>query len=69
MNILENIPASHAIISNRRGTPCGEMNAPTFIENCNIDTVYEMFNYFYPNTASPGPDGDLSSSLQKFSQV
>merc|ERR1712156_1062940 len=32
----------HGVYSNRRGTPCGQMNYPTFIENCEEDTVNEM---------------------------
>ena len=55
--------------SNRRGTPCGEMNYPTFIENCEEDTVYEMFDHLLPNIVGPGNDGELSSSLKPFSQV
>ena len=65
---LLNIQAEHAIISNRRGTPCGQMNPPTFIENCNIDTVQKMFQHFYPNMVNPGADGEFSSSLKSFSQ-
>ena len=41
--------AEHSVVSNRRGTPCGEMNYPTFIENCNEDTVFEMFQHLLPN--------------------
>ena len=66
---MADIPASHGIISNRRGTPCGQMNDPTFIENCDIDTVYEMFKHFYDNIQPPGPDGELSSTLKSFNQV
>jgi len=59
----------HGVYSNRRGTPCGQMNYPTFIENCEEDTVYEMFQHLLPNIVGPGNDGEFSSSLKPFSQV
>ena len=59
----------HGVYSNRRGTPCGQMNYPTFIENCEEDTVYEMFDHLLPNIVGPGNDGEFSSSLKPFSQV
>ena len=61
--------AEHSVVSNRRGTPCGEMNYPTFIENCNEDTVFEMFQHLLPNVQGPVNDGELSSALQTFNQV
>ena len=64
-----NIPAEHGVISNRRGTPCGEMNLQTFVENCNEDTIKEMFNHVYSNMVVPKSDGDLSNTLESFSQV
>jgi len=64
-----NIEASHAVVSNRRGAACGEMNYPTFIENCQEDTVKEMFQHLYPNIVGPGNDGELSSTLKSFNQV
>jgi len=63
-----NISAEHGVISNRRGTPCGEMNLQTFVENCNEDTIKEMFNHVYSNMNNPKPDGDLSNTLKSFSQ-
>ena len=64
-----NISAEHGVISNRRGTPCGEMNLQTFVENCNEDTIKEMFNHVYSNMNNPKSDGDLSNTLKSFSQV
>ena len=64
-----NIPAEHGVISNRRGTPCGEMNLETFVENCNEDTVKDMFNHVYSNMNIPMTDGDLSNTLESFSQA
>ena len=45
------------------------MNYPTFIENCNEDTVFEMFQHLLPNVVVPVNDGELSSALQTFNQV
>ena len=45
------------------------MNYPTLIENCEEDTVYEMFDYLLPNIVGPGNDGELSSALKPFSQA
>jgi len=64
-----NIEASHAIVSNRRGTACGEMNEPTCIENCQEDTIKEMFEHLYSNMVGPGNDGELSGTLKPFNQV
>ena len=64
-----NISAEHGVISNRRGTPCGEMNLQTFVEDCNEDTIKEMFNHVYSNMNNPKSDGDLSNTLKSFSQV
>ena len=59
----------HGLYSNRRGTPCGQLNHQTFIQNCGEDTVYEMFDHLLPNIVGPGNDGKFSSSLKTFSQV
>merc|ERR1712156_524874 len=59
----------HGVYSNRRGTPCGQLNLQTFIQNCGEDTVYEMFEHLLPNVVGPGDDGKFSSSLKPFSQV
>ena len=59
----------HGLYSNRRGTPCGQLNHQTFIQNCGEDTVYEMFDHLLPNIVGPGNDGEFSSSLKPFSQV
>ena len=62
--------AEHSVVSNRRGTPCGTKNYPTFIENCHEDTVFEMFQHLLPNVQlGPVNDGELSSVLQTFNQV
>ena len=61
--------AEHSVVSNRRGTVCGEMNYPTFVENCNEDTVFEAFQHLLPNVQGPVNDGDLSSALETFNQV
>ena len=46
------------------------MNYPTFVENCNEDTVFEMFEHLLPNVQlGPVNDGELSSVLQTFNQV
>ena len=45
------------------------MNYPTLIENCEEDTVYEMFDHLLPNIVGPGNDGELSSALKPFSQA
>ena len=59
----------HGLYSNRRGTPCGQLNHQTSIQNCGEDTVYEMFDHLLPNIVGPGNDGEFSSSLKPFSQV
>ena len=45
------------------------MNYPTFLENCQEDTVKEMFEHLYPNIVGPGNDGELTSTLKTFNQV
>merc|ERR1711962_1194577 len=49
----------HGLYSNRRGTPCGQLNHQTSIQNCGEDTVYEMFDHLLPNIVGPGNDGEL----------
>ena len=67
--MITNKPSTHAVISNRRGTQCGRTNWGTYVENCHLDTIFAMFDHFYPNMISPGSDGELSSRLEPFSQV
>ena len=45
------------------------MNHDTFIENCDIDTIFHMFNHLLPNMKGPVNDGMLSSTLKTFGQV
>ena len=46
-----------------------EMNEPTCIENCQEDTIKEMFDHLYSNIVGPGNDGELSGTLKPFNQV
>lgn len=64
------IPADHSVISDRKGTPCGILNEDTFIEDCDIDTVFSMFEHITQNNLSlPSNDRNLTGKLETFSQV
>jgi hypothetical protein len=68
--VLNNdLPASHALVSNRHGTDCGVQNDRLYIENCNFDSIQAMFDHFYDNMTSPVPDGSWTGQLLAFSQV
>ena len=64
-----NIAASHAVVSDHVGTPCGESDHELYIQNCDVDSVYDMLNHVHGGTlAPPLTPGSMSGNLVEFDQ-
>lgn len=51
-----NVPAAHAMITNKHGGPCGQFESP-YINNCKYDGAFEALDHIL---------GNLKPSLSNF---
>ncbi len=50
---VNNVPAEHAMVTDRYGNACGHLGPP-YINNCGYDTAGEMLKFIYGGLEPPG---------------
>eukprot|EP00095_Tigriopus_kingsejongensis_P003179 maker-scaffold91_size383040-snap-gene-1.32 protein:Tk03179 transcript:maker-scaffold91_size383040-snap-gene-1.32-mRNA-1 annotation:"hypothetical protein DAPPUDRAFT_194537" len=68
MKLKNDIPASHSVVSDHVGTPCG-VEDKYYIQNCGYNSVFEMLNHLIGNLAPPKEPGTMAGALTQFSQA
>ena len=68
IEMLTELPANHAVMTNGRGTQCGTANPPIFIEDCGFESIQAMFEHLYENMEPPKVFGGWTGKLLEFSQ-
>ena len=65
----QDIPASHAVVSDHDGSTCGTSDHRLFIENCNFDSVFDLLDFIHGGILSPPVNpGEATGRLAQFGQ-
>lgn len=67
---MNNIEASHAVVSDHSGSPCGiNDDSGLYIQNCGYNSVFEMLNFLLGGDLNPpNPPGTMDGTLTEFDQ-
>ncbi|TRY67557.1 hypothetical protein TCAL_03306, partial [Tigriopus californicus] len=67
LKLKNDLPASHAVVSDHAGTPCG-VTDKFYIQNCDFDSVYAMLNHLIGDLSPPTAPGTMQGRLVEFDQ-